>query len=96
MYQSQDAYLDRNQAFLAVAKLAQNQGWACGIGFDPAEPDWPFVFIDLPTGQVTAHFPASELVAVEWLEKFPDNKMWDGHTLEEKRARMARFIESPL
>ena len=93
MYQSDNGYTDRNQAFLAMAKLAQEQGYACGIGHDPQEPEWPFVFITLPTGQVSAHFPAAELEGITWLERYPDNQMWDGHMLEQKRERMARFIK---
>lgn len=92
MYQSDNGYTDRNQAFLALAKLAKGAGMDCGIGFDPKEPEWPFVFICLPTGQVAAHYPAEELAAIDWLPRYPHNEMWDGHTLEQKRSRMAEFI----
>lgn len=83
-----DAYFDRNQAVLALAKLAKQQGYKVGIHKDPNEPDWPVLMIDLPTGQVGWHFPKTELIGV-WENYDAD---WDGHNLEEKRRRMAQFI----
>jgi hypothetical protein len=91
---SGEAYFDRNQAFLALAKLAQDKGWECGIALDPKETEWPFVYIELPTGQVTSHFPKNELKNVNWLPRFENNSMWDGHDLEMKRQRMETFIAS--
>ena len=85
-----EAYFDRNQAALALAKLAQAQGWRVGWHLDENEPDWPVLMIDLPTGQVSWHFPKDEMVGN--FPAYPDT--WDGHDLEEKRQRMEAFIAS--
>jgi hypothetical protein len=83
-----DAYFDRNQAVMALARLAQELGYTVGLRTDPDEPDWPVLMIDLPTGQVGWHMPKAEVNG-----QFPSyEKVWDGHTLEEKRKRMKEFI----
>ena len=85
-----DAYFDRNQAVLAMAKLAMEQGYRVGLLTDPEEPDWPVLMMDLPTGQVGWHLPKEEIVI-----SFPEYPSeWDGHSLEEKRNRMHNFIAS--
>ena len=84
----QEAYYDRNLAVMALAKLAEKQGYSIGISYDPNEPDWPVLMIDLPTGQVGWHLPKDELVG-NWPSY---TKEWDGHSLEEKRNRMTKFI----
>lgn len=85
-----DAYFDRNQAVLALAKLAGQLGYTVGLRSDPDEPDnWPVLMIDLPTGQVGWHLPLHEIVG-EWPEY---DKEWDGHSLEEKRERIRRFLD---
>lgn len=83
-----DAYFDRNQAVMALAKLAMQQGYKTGICIDPSEPDWPVLMIDLPSGQVGWHLPKSELIGT-WPEY---DQAWDGHNLNEKRQRMASFL----
>jgi hypothetical protein len=83
-----EAYFDRNQAALALAKLAQAQGMKVGLYIDPQEPDWPVLMIDLPTGQVSWHLPRDEVVG-----QFPEyDQSWDGHDLDMKRERMEAFI----
>jgi len=85
---TQQAYFDRNQAVMALARLALMNGYDVGIQTDPDEPGWPVLLIDLPTGQVSWHLPETELCG-EW----PDyTKPWDGHDSELKRRRMDRFI----
>lgn len=84
-----DAYFDRNQAVMALAKLAIQQGYKAGILTDPNEPDWPVLMIDLPTGQVGWHLPKHEITG-NWLNYDRD---WDGHNLEQKRERMTKFVE---
>ena len=83
-----DAYFDRNQAVLALARLAQKAGYAVGLRADPNEPDWPVLTIDLPTGQVGWHLPKAEVIG-NWP---PYEKKWDGHSLVEKRERIRKFI----
>jgi len=83
-----DAYFDRNQAVMVLARLAQMLGYKVGLKIDPNEPDWPVLMIDLPTGQVGWHLPKDEIVG-QWPEYEGE---WDGHSLEEKRKRLAEFV----
>ncbi len=85
----EDAYLDRNLAVMALARLAQRQGYPVGILQDPAEPDWPVMMIDLPTGQVGWHIPQAELHG-DWPVYSGE---WDGHNLKQKRQRVKKMIE---
>ncbi len=80
-----EAYFDRNQAFQLAAMLAELQGHQVGIAIDPDEgEEWPVLYIDLPTGQVSAHIPRDELNA----DFLPYPGGWDGSTVKEKRARI--------
>ena len=45
-----DAYFDRNQAVMAMARMALQFGYRVGLKKHPEEPDWPVLMIDLPTG----------------------------------------------
>lgn len=76
-----DADYDRRYGLVLKAiHLAHELGWRAGFGLDPAEPDWPVAYIELPTGQVSWHMPAH-----------PDS--WDGHTTEEKFERIRALVE---
>ena len=83
-----DAYYDRNQTVQAMAKMAQQLGMKVGLRQDTDAPGWPVLMIDLPTGQVGYHLPDEEVVG-DWPEY---EKEWDGHSLVEKRERVARFL----
>ena len=85
----QEAYHDRNLAVMALARLAMAFGFPAGLHVDPDEPDWPVLMVDLPSGQVSWHLPKTEIIG-PWPMYDGD---WDGHTLEEKQARVARFVE---
>ncbi|HID69070.1 MAG TPA: hypothetical protein EYP35_01105 [Desulfobacterales bacterium] len=85
-----DAYFDRNQAVMAMARLAMSQGFKVGLLINPNEEDWPVLMIDLPTGQVGYHLPRDEVIG-QW-PKYDGE--WDGHSLSEKRDRIAMFINS--
>ncbi|MCP4538532.1 MAG: hypothetical protein GY832_15460 [Chloroflexi bacterium] len=84
----QEAYLDRNQAVQAMARMAQLLGMEVGVQTDPSEPEWPVLFVDLPTGQVSYHLPKDAMVG-EW-PKYTDE--WDGHNLDEKRSRLTDYV----
>ncbi|HEB50753.1 MAG TPA: hypothetical protein ENI89_09105 [Desulfobulbus sp.] len=86
----EDAYFDRNQAVLVMARLALALGFKVGLLEDPDEPDWPVLMIDLPTGQVGYHVPRGEVLG-EWPEY---DGTWDGHSLSEKRRRIKDFLAS--
>jgi len=76
------AYDVRNKAIYAAMGLAATIGLKTGINYDPQEmADWPVVFIELPTGQVSWHVPAHEVP-------------WDGHTIEEKYERAHKYIDT--
>lgn len=53
-------------------------GLDAGVKVDPAEPGWPVVYIELPTGQVSWHMPEH-------------GRPWDGHSTEEKYARCREY-----
>lgn len=76
----QKIYEIRNRAIFSAVGLACALGMACGVRIDPIEPEWPAIYIELPTGQVSWHLPVHAVA-------------WDGHTTEEKYARIAKFIE---
>lgn len=81
-----EAYLDRNLCVQAMVKMAQKLGFNTGLKEDP---EWPILYIDLPTGQVSWHIPKQEI-----LTDFPEyNGKWDGHNLQEKRRRLIDFME---
>ncbi len=67
---------------LRALDLATRAGLSAGIAIDPAEPDWPVVYIELPTGQVSWHMPAHPV-------------SFDGHSTEEKYSRCRAFVEAP-
>jgi hypothetical protein len=78
--EKQEVYDLRNRAIFAALGLASAIGFKGGIRIDPLQPEWPVVFIELPTGQVSWHIPAHE-------------PAWDGHTSEEKYERIRTYIQ---
>jgi hypothetical protein len=80
-----DISLYRERAHL-VALLAAL--YPSSIGTDPAEPDWPVVYITLPTGQVSWHFSPDDQDLLFGVPR-DDNTRWDGHTTDEKYRRIA-------
>jgi hypothetical protein len=66
--------------FNALA-VAAGYGYPSGIAIDPAEPDWPVAYIDLPTGQVSWHLAA-----------YPG--AWDGHDGAAKTERIRAYVEA--
>ena len=83
-----DAYFDRNQAAQGFAWLAGEAGYNYGV--DRKDAEWPILRVDLPSGQVSWHIPAAELIG-DWPAYEGD---WDGHTLEEKRKRINHWLNS--
>src|SRR4051794_34168952 len=68
---AEERYDDRNRTIFVALSLAAMAGYACGIRFDVETPEWPVVFIELPTGQVSWHLPQHTTA-------------WDGHTTFQK------------
>jgi len=82
-----EAYLDRNLCVQVIAGMAQKLGYNVGI---KENGDWPILYIDLPTGQVSWHLPLKEIVG-----NFSEYSMeWDNHDVECKRNRLVEFIKS--
>ena len=58
------------------------------VGYDPAEPDWPVLYLQLPTGQVSYHFSPEDAGLLEGVRKGLSFEKWDGHTQEERSHRL--------
>jgi hypothetical protein len=67
--------------FEAMLFYASSLQFKCGFRFDPSEPEWPVAFIELPTGQVSWHIKGHDVP-------------WDGHTTDEKWARVHAWTEA--
>ena len=82
-----EAYLDRNLAVQVMAKMAQELHYRVGVKDE--KTDWPILYVDLPTGQVSWHIPKKELMG-----DLPIYEgKWDGHDLETKRNRLKAYME---
>lgn len=71
-------YAGRYQEVLRAMARAIDCGYAAGIRLDPDEPDWPVVYIELPTGQVSWHMPQHPIP-------------FDGHDAAEKTKRIREY-----
>jgi hypothetical protein len=71
-------YAMREMMLLEALLLARRVGIPAGFRLDPAEPDWPVLLFELPTGQVSWHMPGHPTP-------------WDGHGAEAKAGRIAAF-----
>jgi hypothetical protein len=98
--QKNNAYSERSKVVAALARLINANVWfkACvGVAqHDPNDTTWEsdwrtILVIELPTGQITWHFPDSEKSLLEGLPVI-DNYQWDGHTTEEKYKRLLNFL----
>ena len=89
-----NAYAERNKCVALLAALSQAVGYKVGIKNhqgDDWEDDWRNVlFIDLPTGQVSWHLHKSEIPLFSMIG--PYNGEYDGHTTEEKYARVQQLV----
>ena len=75
-----EEYPIRNQQVYQALGLAAKLGYPVGIKLDEDEPDWPVIYLELPTGQVSWHLPM-----------YPGT--WDGHDTKEKYARCRAYAE---
>ncbi len=72
-------YPKRYGIVFEAVDIALKLGYPAGIRIDPAEPEWPVVYIELPTGQVSWHMPQHPVP-------------YDGHTTEQKYERTRAYI----
>lgn len=84
----------RERAHL-VALLAAQYPAVLVYGADPDEPEWPVLFVDLPTGQASWHISPDDLDLFAHVgprrASDPDAPQWDGHTTAEKYERIDRL-----
>lgn len=73
-------YDARYKLVFRAMSLALENGMRAGVRLDENEPEWPMVYVELPTGQVSWHMPQHD-------------KSWDGHDTEEKYRRIEEFIK---
>lgn len=73
-------YDARYPLVIQAASLALRCGYEVGFRIDPDEPEWPVVFIELPTGQISWHMPQHV-------------NGWDGHDTPTKFERIKEYIE---
>lgn len=71
----------RNVFVLHAMSRAAEIGLDVGIRIDPKEPEWPVVYIELPTGQVSWHLPQH-------------NEEYDGHSTGEKYLRLHKYCDA--
>ena len=68
------------------------------IGYnDPAEPDWPVVYVKTPEGQLSWHISPDDADLFEHVpfgNLITAQAVWDGHTTEEKYERLRRLTAS--
>lgn len=74
-------YDARETCVTHAVSAARAEGLASGYRLDPAEPEWPVAFIELPTGQVSWHLPQHPTA-------------WDGHDTATKWARVRAYLAS--
>lgn len=75
----------RERAYL-LALLATH--YPAHLQPDPAEPDWPVLHLQLPTGQCTWHIGEADLDLFTHV-RTDRHEAWDGHSTEEKHRRIA-------
>jgi hypothetical protein len=77
-----DVYRERAELVAFLARIYGAYVWE-----NPAEPDWPIVYIGTPAGQLSWHLAKTDM---DLFENFPkaNNNMWDGHSTSEKYDRL--------
>ena len=78
--QADEDYPARYPLVILAMSLAIQVGYPVGVRIDPGAPEWPVIYIELPTGQVSWHMPQHQ-------------SNWDGHDTDEKYRRISAFIE---
>jgi hypothetical protein len=86
--QKNGAYSERDRLVCALSKVFPSSLERHPDSDRSWDDDWRWiVFVDLPTGQATWHIHDSEL---NWFDHLPrkTGREWDGHTTDEKYARL--------
>ena len=63
-------------------------------GADPEAVDWPVIYINAPTGQLSWHLNPSDLELFSHVDVVtaPDGPKWDGHDNAEKSQRLQLLV----
>lgn len=86
-----DVYTERAQY---VAHVASQHFSRLSVG---ESPDWPIIYIELPTGQISQHISKDDLHFFEGIPWNHDQKSdaeiihWDGHSTKEKFDRLNMY-----
>lgn len=88
---SSEVYSERAAVAVALARVARSLGYRVGFGFDPTEPQWPVLYVALPTGQVSWHLSKDDRKNLA--ADIPDDEgmRWDGHTTPDKYRRLDKW-----
>lgn len=87
MADADEVYSQRNKAVSLLCKFALALGFPCGYKHDYRDREWPVIFIDLPTGQVSWHVNVKEFTKLfNFLPEYEGS--WDNHTTDQKHNRM--------
>lgn len=62
---------------------------------DKDAPDWPVVYVELPTGQASWHVAVEDFWLFEGVPKV-EGYLWDGHDTAEKYGRVRELIKETL
>jgi BMFP domain-containing protein YqiC len=98
-------YRERNACVASMAIMATALGWPCGLGIDNRnaevwddnwDDEWRnVVYIEVPVAgefrQLSWHIHDSEVALFANLSKY--QRMWDGHTVEQKYEIIAEFCK---
>lgn len=92
---TQEVLRERNMLVALLAMLAKQMGWTVGIrktNIPDWKPDWEWCcYIDLPTGQISFHFPDDQLPLFAGLEEY--TSPYDDHGKPQVAARIAELIK---
>ncbi len=95
-HQLNAVYRERDICIALLAVLSKIAGYRVYIGKDrTAQSGWENVlYIEIPTGQISWHFPEHEWYLFSMHEKLPeyDEYAWDGHGVEVKYRRIQDFL----
>ena len=80
---------DRNDVYRERAHLVAHLAalYPSHLQPDPAAPDWPVLYVSLPTGQATWHISENDLDLFTHV-RTDMYEAWDGHTTQEKYERL--------
>lgn len=88
-----EIYSQRNRVVCLAAKLAMLHCMKTGLRYDPEQPEWPVVMIDLPNGQVSWHISRRDYkFYFGFLHEYVGE--WDGHDMVEKHKRICDFAST--